>query len=192
MLDRNKFLIVNVSKQSEIKSQILATRANPSEENCLSEDGAFCTQFSYNKTYLETFYGAELELFKQFLQENGIDPTIDVTTGGNPWVNIYKNGNYFPEHSHWSSKYSAVHVVQQGANSGALQFFSKESNSWITPEVGEGQIIFYAGNVLHRCSKNTSNSERIICAFSTNFHEDAQIAATGTGYEDATPGGYQG
>jgi hypothetical protein len=190
MLERNKFLIVNVSKQSEIKSQILATRANPTEENNLSEDGPFCTQFTYDKPYLETFYSAELELFKAFLQENGIDPTIDIESGGHPWINIYKNGNYFPEHSHWSSRYSAVHVIQQPANSGALQFFSKESNSWITPEVGEGQIIFYAGNVLHRCSKNNSNSERIICAFSTNFFTGEP--ANGTGYEDATPGGYQG
>lgn len=92
------------------------------------------------------------------------------------WAQQYNHTNYMTAHSHGATGYSCVlYAVFDAAEHEATRFIAPFNNFHTgsvleyTPEVEEGDMIFFPSVLLHDAKPNSSDKQRTIFSFNCKF-----------------------
>ena len=119
--------------------------------------------------------GAYFDLFDEFIKpvlEQFVQDTGHEIFIRNVWTQRAKKGDYHVPHNHGSNGWAAVLYADYNPNiHSATTFispfteFSSGDHMDFTPDVKEGDIIFFPSQLLHYANPNTSDKERVIVSF---------------------------
>lgn len=88
------------------------------------------------------------------------------------WIQEYEKNMSHGLHDHGNG-YSSVIFINFDKNSHSSTIFvDKEKNFSYTPEVDEGDMIFFNSRHFHHCPHNKSDSKRMICSFNLKKNKE--------------------
>ena len=154
----------------ENKKKTLLSLPDWDASDCMNEDNF--TDYHKHKTkppYMQEFLNIIETELKEFAQK--IDHSIGISA---LWAQRYKRNQYMGPHNHGPLGYSAILYVEFDADEhNGTQFFAPYNNFLhgntldFTPDVKEGQILFFPSTLLHHALASRGDKLRTI--FSMNI-----------------------
>jgi len=104
------------------------------------------------------------ELFKneinEFLELLNLDLFVE-----SAWIQEYGKNMSHGLHDHGDGYSSVIFINFDKNEHSSTIFFDEEKNFSYSPEVEEGDMIFFNSKHLHQCPYNKSDSKRMVCSF---------------------------
>ena len=161
--------IAHVPEWQDVKKDFLSI-INWDDPRCVDESfySDFHTYFCQGE--VPPYHNDLMEILKepiQFVVDSAPQP-VEIPSS---WCQKYGKHQMHPVHTHSVHGYSAVFYAQLAEDHKPTNFFSPFVDPWngfpdeITPELMEGDIIFFPSQILHQSLPHKSEQDRIIFSF---------------------------
>tara|TARA_E500000305_G_C3914628_1_gene185059 strand:+ start:126 stop:665 length:540 start_codon:yes stop_codon:yes gene_type:complete len=120
----------------------------------------------YERDYLNFFH----KIFEPSLTEMALKLRCTEWKIHNMWYQVYNRGDKHDWHAHPGANYSNVYYLSLPNKSISTQLYDPMNNKVIKNiKVREGQVLTFAGNIIHRSPVNNDDNQKVVISFNSSF-----------------------
>ena len=173
--DLNSFYIItDVKEHQQNKMKLLgAINSMPFEgiNNNLSEK-IIKTDWNIKSDTKRDYYDILFPMIKPYMDRMTEKMKHKTWNINNYWYQIYGKSDEHTWHTHEGVNWASVYYLHLPENGVKTQFYDVKNEKIIDNiQVGEGQIITFPANLLHRSPPNNTDEIKVIIAFNSNFSD---------------------
>ena len=168
------FCVITDIKEHNQNKQKLISLIYKMEESSISEKNDNISRTDWNlpketkREYLNFFYS----MITPYMETMANKLKFRYWNILNAWYQIYKKQDKHSWHSHPGANFTNVYYISLPEQKIKTQLYDIIENKVIDEiQVNEGQLFTFPAHIIHRSPINTSDKEKIIISFNSNFYE---------------------
>jgi len=165
------YIITDIKEHNQNKKKLISLIYKIKESNIANENSNISrTDWNLPKEtrreYLDLFYSI-IRPYMNVMTNKLKCHSWDIT---NAWYQIYKKEDKHSWHSHSHSNFTNVYYINLPEEKIKTQLYDIIDNKIIDEiEIKEGQLFTFPAHIIHRSPINTSDKNKIIISFNSNF-----------------------
>lgn len=174
LYDLKTFCIVTDIEEHKNNKEKLISLINKMNLNSSIEKNEHITKTDWNlpkeveRQYLNFFYN----MITPYMKKMANMLKCKTWKIDNVWYQMYKQNDYHSWHIHMYSNYTNVYYLDLPEESLKTQLYDLKDEKIIDDiEIREGQLFTFPAHIIHRSPVNTTNKEKKIISFNSNFDD---------------------